>query len=209
VSLKETIRGFKMICDGECDHLPEQAFYMFGGIDEEHEPLVRVLAEDPTQFAYGPAVEAAPYRYLTGFMLLGLACAMPVFFFRFRRTFLQRLQERRTLLERGQLVSLTLLSRQCLPRDQRPADFDRLTFRLDLSPEPSVTLDSDVHRKARFLGEDKGLLLGLVLPEAPTKVSLVEEELRSLDLTAKQENQIRATMAARAAANSAPKAAPG
>jgi len=34
VSLKDTIRGFKMICDGECDHLPEQAFYMVGGIDE-------------------------------------------------------------------------------------------------------------------------------------------------------------------------------
>jgi F-type H+-transporting ATPase subunit beta len=34
VSLKETIRGFKMICDGECDQLPEQAFYMVGGIDE-------------------------------------------------------------------------------------------------------------------------------------------------------------------------------
>ncbi len=34
VSLKETIRGFKMICDGECDLLPEQAFYMVGGIDE-------------------------------------------------------------------------------------------------------------------------------------------------------------------------------
>jgi F-type H+/Na+-transporting ATPase subunit beta len=34
VSLKETIRGFKMICDGECDHIPEQAFYMVGGIDE-------------------------------------------------------------------------------------------------------------------------------------------------------------------------------
>ena len=34
VSLKETIRGFKMICDGECDALPEQAFYMVGGIDE-------------------------------------------------------------------------------------------------------------------------------------------------------------------------------
>ncbi|MFN5703232.1 MAG: F0F1 ATP synthase subunit beta, partial [Gammaproteobacteria bacterium] len=30
VTLKETIRGFKMICDGECDHLPEQAFYMVG-----------------------------------------------------------------------------------------------------------------------------------------------------------------------------------
>ncbi len=34
VSLKETIRGFKMIVDGEVDHLPEQAFYMVGGIDE-------------------------------------------------------------------------------------------------------------------------------------------------------------------------------
>ncbi|MGN6520774.1 MAG: F0F1 ATP synthase subunit beta, partial [Dokdonella sp.] len=37
VTLKETIRGFKMICDGECDHLPEQAFYMIGGIDEAFE----------------------------------------------------------------------------------------------------------------------------------------------------------------------------
>jgi len=37
VSLKETIRGFKMIVDGECDHLPEQAFYMVGGIDEAFE----------------------------------------------------------------------------------------------------------------------------------------------------------------------------
>ena len=31
VSLKETIRGFKMIASGECDSLPEQAFYMVGG----------------------------------------------------------------------------------------------------------------------------------------------------------------------------------
>ena len=37
VSLKDTIRGFKMICDGECDSLPEQAFYMVGGIDEAFE----------------------------------------------------------------------------------------------------------------------------------------------------------------------------
>ena len=37
VSLKETIRGFKMIVDGECDSLPEQAFYMVGGIDEAFE----------------------------------------------------------------------------------------------------------------------------------------------------------------------------
>lgn len=34
VPLKETIRGFKMICSGELDHLPEQAFFMVGSIDE-------------------------------------------------------------------------------------------------------------------------------------------------------------------------------
>lgn len=37
VSLAETIRGFKMIVGGECDHLPEQAFYMVGTIDEAFE----------------------------------------------------------------------------------------------------------------------------------------------------------------------------
>jgi F-type H+-transporting ATPase subunit beta len=37
VPLKETIRGFKMIVEGECDTLPEQAFYMVGGIDEVFE----------------------------------------------------------------------------------------------------------------------------------------------------------------------------
>jgi len=34
VPLKETIRGFKGILAGEYDHLPEQAFYMVGDIDE-------------------------------------------------------------------------------------------------------------------------------------------------------------------------------
>ncbi|MCP5139762.1 MAG: F0F1 ATP synthase subunit beta [Chromatiales bacterium] len=34
VSLKETIRGFKGIVAGEYDHLPEQAFYMVGTIDD-------------------------------------------------------------------------------------------------------------------------------------------------------------------------------
>ncbi|MEQ1913705.1 MAG: F0F1 ATP synthase subunit beta [Sideroxydans sp.] len=34
VTLKETIKGFKAIVDGEYDHLPEQAFYMVGGIEE-------------------------------------------------------------------------------------------------------------------------------------------------------------------------------
>ena len=37
VPLSETIRGFKMIVAGECDHLPEQAFYMVGTIDEAFE----------------------------------------------------------------------------------------------------------------------------------------------------------------------------
>ena len=34
VSLKETIKGFRGIVDGEYDHLPEQAFYMVGAIEE-------------------------------------------------------------------------------------------------------------------------------------------------------------------------------
>jgi ATP synthase F1, beta subunit len=34
VALKDTIAGFKGILDGEYDHLPEQAFYMVGGIEE-------------------------------------------------------------------------------------------------------------------------------------------------------------------------------
>jgi len=37
VSLKDTIKGFKSIIDGEYDHLPEQAFYMIGGIEEAEE----------------------------------------------------------------------------------------------------------------------------------------------------------------------------
>jgi len=44
VTLKETIRGFKMICDGECDSLPEQAFYMVGGIDEAFEKAKKMAA---------------------------------------------------------------------------------------------------------------------------------------------------------------------
>jgi F-type H+-transporting ATPase subunit beta len=42
VTLKETIRGFKMIVDGECDHLPEQAFYMVGGIEEAIEKAKKI-----------------------------------------------------------------------------------------------------------------------------------------------------------------------
>jgi F-type H+-transporting ATPase subunit beta len=34
VTIQETVRGFKEILDGRHDDLPEQAFYMVGGIDE-------------------------------------------------------------------------------------------------------------------------------------------------------------------------------
>lgn len=34
VSLKDTIRGFKAILNGECDNMPEQAFYMVGTLEE-------------------------------------------------------------------------------------------------------------------------------------------------------------------------------
>jgi len=37
VSLKDTIKGFNMIVNGECDQLPEQAFYMVGPIEEAFE----------------------------------------------------------------------------------------------------------------------------------------------------------------------------
>jgi F-type H+-transporting ATPase subunit beta len=37
VSLKDTIKGFLMIVNGECDHLPEQACYMVGTIEEAFE----------------------------------------------------------------------------------------------------------------------------------------------------------------------------
>ena len=34
VPLAETIKGFKAILSGECDHIPEQAFYMVGDLSE-------------------------------------------------------------------------------------------------------------------------------------------------------------------------------
>jgi F-type H+-transporting ATPase subunit beta len=37
VSLADTIRGFSAIISGDCDHLPEMAFFMVGTIDEVYE----------------------------------------------------------------------------------------------------------------------------------------------------------------------------
>ena len=45
VDLEDTIKGFKAICDGEYDDLPEQAFYMVGGIDEAIEKAEQMAAE--------------------------------------------------------------------------------------------------------------------------------------------------------------------
>ncbi|MEW6277304.1 MAG: F0F1 ATP synthase subunit beta [Candidatus Eremiobacterota bacterium] len=45
VELKDTIRGFKTLVSGEVDHLPEQAFYMVGGIEEVHEQAQKIQAE--------------------------------------------------------------------------------------------------------------------------------------------------------------------
>ena len=42
VSLKDTVSGFKAIVAGEYDHLPEQAFYMIGTIDEAEERAKRL-----------------------------------------------------------------------------------------------------------------------------------------------------------------------
>ncbi|TEA79197.1 F0F1 ATP synthase subunit beta [Allopusillimonas ginsengisoli] len=42
VPLAETLRGFKMIVEGECDALPEQAFYMVGSIDEAFEKAKKI-----------------------------------------------------------------------------------------------------------------------------------------------------------------------
>jgi F-type H+-transporting ATPase subunit beta len=37
VPLADTIRSFKMIVDGELDHLPEQAFFLVGAVEEVFE----------------------------------------------------------------------------------------------------------------------------------------------------------------------------
>ena len=45
VPLADTIKGFKGLCDGAYDHLPESAFYMVGSIEEAVEKAQRLAAE--------------------------------------------------------------------------------------------------------------------------------------------------------------------
>ena len=45
VPVKETVRGFREILEGKWDHLPEQAFYMVGGIEEAAEQAEKMEKE--------------------------------------------------------------------------------------------------------------------------------------------------------------------
>lgn len=49
VKLEETIKGFKMIVDGEVDDLPEQAFYMVGSIKEVFEKAEEIKKTSTTE----------------------------------------------------------------------------------------------------------------------------------------------------------------
>ena len=45
VQVEDTVRSFKAVVEGEYDHLPEQAVYMVGGIDEAVEKAQRMAEE--------------------------------------------------------------------------------------------------------------------------------------------------------------------
>jgi F-type H+-transporting ATPase subunit beta len=45
VKVEDTVRGFKMISEGECDELPEQAFMYCGGIEEAIEKAEQMKRE--------------------------------------------------------------------------------------------------------------------------------------------------------------------
>ncbi len=45
MKLEDTIAGFKGLIAGESDHLPEQAFYMVGNIDEAKEKAAKILED--------------------------------------------------------------------------------------------------------------------------------------------------------------------
>jgi len=45
VSIEKTISGFSEICEGKMDHLPEQAFYMIGDLEEANTKAEKIAAE--------------------------------------------------------------------------------------------------------------------------------------------------------------------
>jgi F-type H+-transporting ATPase subunit beta len=57
VPVKETVRSFKEIVDGEHDDIPERAFYMQGTIDQVLEAAKSMSAEEPAESARAEASE--------------------------------------------------------------------------------------------------------------------------------------------------------
>jgi F-type H+/Na+-transporting ATPase subunit beta len=57
VPVKETVRGFKEIVDGEHDDIPERAFYMQGPVDQVLETAKGMRAEEPDVAAHAEASE--------------------------------------------------------------------------------------------------------------------------------------------------------
>jgi F-type H+-transporting ATPase subunit beta len=45
VQIEDTVKSFKAVVDGEYDHLPEQAFYMVGGIEQAVEKAKKMAEE--------------------------------------------------------------------------------------------------------------------------------------------------------------------
>jgi F-type H+-transporting ATPase subunit beta len=59
VKLEDTIRGFVEVLDGKHDDLPEQAFYMVGGIEQAVERAKQLGGEEPEEAAQREADEQA------------------------------------------------------------------------------------------------------------------------------------------------------
>ncbi len=59
VKIEDTVRGFSEILEGKYDHLPEQAFYMVGGIEEVAEAAKIYISEGGGEGASGEVAEAA------------------------------------------------------------------------------------------------------------------------------------------------------
>ena len=64
VPLAETIKGFKGIVNGDYDHLPEQAFYMVGGIEEavEKAKTLQYWRTPYTSTSSAPKSRSTPVR---------------------------------------------------------------------------------------------------------------------------------------------------
>ena len=45
VSIKDTIEGFKAICNGDVDHIAEQAFFNVGGMDDVERQWAKIQSE--------------------------------------------------------------------------------------------------------------------------------------------------------------------